>query len=43
MALQHAVSGEKIALQRGDDDIAHFTSVALAKTNNMELDRKSVV
>ena len=39
MALQHAVSGEKIALQRGDDDIAHFTSVALAKTDNMELIR----
>jgi quercetin dioxygenase-like cupin family protein len=39
MALQHAASGEKIALQRGDDDIAHFTSVALAKTENMELIR----
>ncbi|MES2126964.1 MAG: hypothetical protein V4463_06800 [Pseudomonadota bacterium] len=39
MALQHAVSGQKIALQRGDDDIAHFTSVALAKTAHMELMR----
>ena len=39
MALQHAVSGEKIALQRGDDDIAHFTSVALVKTEHMELIR----
>ena len=39
MALQHAASGEKIALRRDDDDIAHFTSVALAKTENMELIR----
>lgn len=39
MALQHAASGECIPLQRGDDDIAHFTSVALAKTDNMELIR----
>lgn len=39
MALQHAASGERIPLQRGDDDIAHFTSVALAKTENMELIR----
>lgn len=39
MALQHAVSGERIALQRGDDDIAHFTSIALAKTEHMELIR----
>ena len=39
MALQHAASGELIPLKRGDDDIAHFTSVALAKTENMELIR----
>lgn len=39
MALQHAGSGERIALQRSDDDIAHFTSVALAKTEHMELIR----
>jgi len=39
MALQHAASGELIRLQRGDDDIAHFTSVALAKTEHMELIR----
>lgn len=39
MALQHAASGERIPLQRGDDDIAYFTSVALAKTDNMELIR----
>lgn len=39
MALQHAASGELIPLKRGDDDIAHFTSVALAKTSNLELIR----
>lgn len=39
MALQHAASGERIPLQRSDADIAHFTSVALAKTDNMELIR----
>ena len=39
MALHHAASGEKIALSRGDDDIAFFTSVALAKTAHMELIR----
>lgn len=39
MALPHAASGELIRLQRNDDDIAHFTSVALAKTEHMELIR----
>ena len=39
MALLHAASGERIALQRDDNDIAHFTSVALAKTEHMELIR----
>ena len=39
MALQHAASGEKIALRRGEDDIANFTSIALAKTDHMELIR----
>ena len=39
MALPHAASGELIRLQRGEDDIAHFTSVALAKTEHMELIR----
>lgn len=39
MALPHAASGDKIALSRGDDDIAFFTSVALAKTPHMELIR----
>jgi quercetin dioxygenase-like cupin family protein len=39
MALHHAASGDKIALSRSDDDIAFFTSVALAKTPNMEVIR----
>jgi len=39
MALQHAASGERIALERGEDDIANFTSIALAKTEHMELIR----
>lgn len=39
MALQHAASGELIRLARTEDDIAHFTSVALAKTEHMELIR----
>jgi quercetin dioxygenase-like cupin family protein len=39
MALQHAASGERITLKRDDDDIAHFTSVALAKTAHMEIIR----
>ena len=39
MALHHAASGDKIALTRADDDIAFFTSVALARTAHMELIR----
>jgi quercetin dioxygenase-like cupin family protein len=39
MALQHAVSGERIALERSGDDIANFTSIALIKTDHMELIR----
>jgi quercetin dioxygenase-like cupin family protein len=39
MALQHAASGELIRLKTTEDDIAHFTSVALAKTEHMELIR----
>jgi quercetin dioxygenase-like cupin family protein len=39
MALPHAESGERIALRRSEDDIASFTSVALAKTEHMELIR----
>jgi len=39
MALQHAASGDLIPLARSDDDIAAFTSIALAKTEHMELIR----
>ncbi|GAB3461632.1 hypothetical protein GCM10027321_22520 [Massilia terrae] len=39
MALQHAASGERIKLRRDSDDIANFTSVALIKTEHMELIR----
>jgi len=39
MALQHARSGERIELRRGEDDIANFTSIALIKTDHMELIR----
>jgi len=39
MALQHAASGERIKLERNEDDIANFTSVALIKTQHMELIR----
>lgn len=39
MALQHAVSGERIRLRRDGDDIANFTSVALIKTDHVELIR----
>jgi quercetin dioxygenase-like cupin family protein len=39
MALRHAAPGEKIALKRSADDIAQLTSVALVKTEHMELIR----
>ena len=39
MALQHARSGERISLERDEDDIANFTSIALIKTDHMELIR----
>jgi quercetin dioxygenase-like cupin family protein len=39
MALQHAASGDMIRLQRTEEDIAFFTSVALAKTEHLELIR----
>ena len=39
MALRHAVSGERIRLKRDGDDIANFTSVALIKTDHVELIR----
>jgi quercetin dioxygenase-like cupin family protein len=39
MALQHASSGQVIALQRGDEDASQFSSIALAKTDEIELIR----
>jgi quercetin dioxygenase-like cupin family protein len=39
MALQHASSGEVFALQRSDEDGAQFSSIALAKTDDLELIR----
>lgn len=39
MALPHAASGDVIAVQRGDDDLSHFSSIALAKTGELELIR----
>lgn len=39
MALPHAASGEMIPLQRPEDDIANFTSIALVRTDTLELIR----
>ncbi|MFT5642681.1 MAG: quercetin dioxygenase-like cupin family protein [Janthinobacterium sp.] len=39
MALPHAASGDVIAVQRGADDFSRFSSIALAKTNELELIR----
>lgn len=39
MALQHASSGQVIALQRSGEDAAQFSSIALAKTDEIELIR----
>ncbi|MCG2585845.1 hypothetical protein [Massilia sp. TS11] len=39
MALPHAASGDLIPLRREGDDLANFTSIALAKTESMELIR----
>ncbi len=39
MALPHASSGQVIALQRSDDDVSQFSSIALAKTAELELIR----
>jgi quercetin dioxygenase-like cupin family protein len=39
MALPHASSGQVIALQRSDDDGSQFSSIALSKTEQMELIR----
>ncbi|AXA94849.1 cupin domain-containing protein [[Empedobacter] haloabium] len=39
MALQHASSGQVIALQRSGEDMKQFSSIALAKTDELELIR----
>jgi quercetin dioxygenase-like cupin family protein len=39
MALQHASSGQVIALQRTGEDLTQFSSIALAKTDEIELIR----
>ncbi len=39
MALQHASSGQVIQLQRDGEDASQFASIALAKTNDIELIR----
>ena len=39
MALQHASSGQVIALQRSGEDGSQFSSIALAKTDEIELIR----
>ncbi|GGY24917.1 hypothetical protein [Pseudoduganella albidiflava] len=39
MALQHASSGQVIALQRSGEDGSQFSSIALAKTDDIELIR----
>lgn len=39
MALQHAISGQAIALERAGEDPAQFASIALVKTGQLELIR----
>lgn len=39
MALQHASSGEVIVIEREDEDLSQFSSIALRKTGQMELIR----
>ncbi|QGZ40670.1 quercetin dioxygenase-like cupin family protein [Pseudoduganella flava] len=39
MALQHASSGQVIALQHAGEDVTQFSSIALAKTDEIELIR----
>ena len=39
MALQHASSGQVIALQKSGEDGSQFSSIALAKTEEIELIR----
>jgi len=39
MALQHATSGQVVALRRADEDMSQFSSIAIAKTEQLELIR----
>jgi quercetin dioxygenase-like cupin family protein len=39
MALPHAISGQAIALQRSGEDATQFSSIALVKTEQIELIR----
>ena len=39
MALPHATSGDVIEVQRDAQDLSHFSSIALAKTDEQELIR----
>lgn len=39
MALPHAASGDVIVVQRGDEDLSQFSSIALAKSEELELIR----
>jgi quercetin dioxygenase-like cupin family protein len=39
MALQHASSGQVIALNNAGEDVTQFSSIALAKTDEIELIR----
>jgi len=39
MALQHASSGQAVALLRDGEDLSQFSSIALAKTAQLELIR----
>lgn len=39
MALQHAAAGAVIEVRQGTQDLSHFSSIALAKTDELELIR----
>ncbi len=39
MSMPHAASGDVITVQRGGDDFHRFSSIALAKTDELELIR----
>ncbi len=39
MALQHATSGQVVALRPANEDVSQFSSIAIAKTEELELIR----